>query len=309
MSCVIAILMSITGRMVILGEDSVSTSYDVYETSYPAKFPQLRPGSDIFHHHPTITTAGTYHASYCSYEKNYALIIDEITVGLPKITRYPMVSSNRDAEAETRCLHYIKSNYPLDSTLTMSDLKKTPYCTTRVIASLAFKRFIGVDGYYSCFAPFIEDQFFRITADETIPVEDILSDDALLHVRRERTGHEALTWYQGHLHLLRSLNSSRTWWYPASKIGAEDENVRMIMNFMRRHFPQIRDVEAKFIDGRNKGPKKKSASHHEFSDTDQEPKSSTNELKLNDNMLVASRAEGWFCFKAHVGPLNTLGSY
>ncbi|EPQ63963.1 BgtE-5584 [Blumeria graminis f. sp. tritici] len=304
MSCVIAILTSITGRMVILGADSVSTSYDVYETSYPAKFPQLSPEFDIFHNYPTITTPGTYHASYCSYEKNYALIIEKITVGLPKITRYPMVSSSRDAEAETSCLDYIESNYPLDFILLMSDIKKKSCCTTRVVASLAFKRFIGVDGFYGCFAPHIEDQYFRVTADEPIPVEDILSDDPLLHVQRVKTGQEALTWYQGHLHLLRSIKSRKIWWYPATKIGAENENVRMIMDFMRRHFSQIRDFETRFIDAPSKGPKMKSASSHESSDLDQEPRSSTNVQKLNENMLVASPADGWFCYKAQHEPVT-----
>ncbi|CAD6506518.1 BgTH12-07745 [Blumeria graminis f. sp. triticale] len=242
MSCAIAILLNTVGRLVVTGLDNGLSHYGVYNVplSYQFLVPEEKLGIHVSA--SQITQPGTHVVAYCSIINNLSQLVDVIIKDLPDITRSPKLSSSEHVNLETKCRSYIEKKSLAAVELSMSELKKDGYCTDDNLASLNFQGILGVSGNYSCFAAPVEAPNFNITADEPIRMESFLSEGELLRDRGLLISPNAMAWFQGHLHIFEqrvSDDDDHTWWYPLTRIGQEDSNAPIIVDFIYQAIPQI----------------------------------------------------------------------
>ncbi|VDB85890.1 Bgt-51915 [Blumeria graminis f. sp. tritici] len=244
MTCLIAILLSSVARMVVIGSRNSPNYYGVYTISKINEFPVPRDSHKIHMSASKISGPGTYVVAYCSINLEYLEIMEIITRGRPEVTHSSGDVSSSHLRAENVCMQsIIKENSlgPVAASLSKLDNGK---CTHQLIASLAFKGVIGVEGEYSCFAPPQEDQPIKINADIPIVMHEFLSGGVFLGGENIESDRQALVWFQGNLHrFMKSkigINGYHSW-SPVTLIGKEINNGDSIAEFIYYSLPSIRE--------------------------------------------------------------------
>ncbi|CCU82856.1 putative Bgh-specific protein [Blumeria hordei DH14] len=228
--------------MILTGLQNANYFYDAYEFPKDIKFPMPKPPHSLHISASKITRSGTHVVAYCSISHHYEQIVKMITDGLPRVTQS---SRNKDLSftlEESACLRSITEETSLRSDATpLSQLQKYQ-CTHQLIASMAFKGMIGVEGKYACFAPPLRSHTVKINADIPLKIEQFLAGAQLLKGRKANSDTQAMVWFQGNLHLLRQTKSNtngHNLWIPITSIGKESTNGALIMNFIYDNLPGI----------------------------------------------------------------------
>ncbi|CAD6501951.1 BgTH12-02195 [Blumeria graminis f. sp. triticale] len=244
MSCVIAVLLTSVARLVITSSEPSNSYYGVYVTPKTNEFPVPRNHHRIHMSASKIAGPGTYVVAYCSIEHQRNRIIEIITGGRPEITQNPGEVAFRSLEAESACFRSISRGFTLESTAVHLSTLNNGKCTHKLVASLAFKGIIGIEGEFSCFAPLQRDQPIKVNADIPFDLQQFLSGGVLLRGEDNASDKQALVWFQGNLHLLKQtltdINGYHSW-SPITSIGSEIYNGEMITNFIYDNLPSIEE--------------------------------------------------------------------
>ncbi|VDB85971.1 BgtE-10012 [Blumeria graminis f. sp. tritici] len=242
MSCVLAILLASEARMILTGLQHANYFYDAYEFPKDIKFPMPKSPHSLHISASKITKSGTNVVAYCSISHHYDQIVEMITDGLPRATKSLQNKYLSYTLEESACLRSITEGALLRSDATpLSQLQKYQ-CTHQLIASMAFKGMIGVEGKYACFAPPIQSHTVKINADIPLKIEQFLAGAQLLKGSKANSDTQAMVWFQGNLHLLRQTRSDtngQNLWIPITSIGKESTNGALIMNFIYDNLPGI----------------------------------------------------------------------
>ncbi|CAD6501950.1 BgTH12-02194 [Blumeria graminis f. sp. triticale] len=244
MACVLAVILTSVARMVIISPHYSPHHYGVYTTPKANEFPVPSNYHQIHMSASKIAGPGTYVVAYCSIQISQRKIVEIITGGLPGITQNPGKPSFSNLEAESACFTSIRRENALESVAVPLSKLDNGECTHNIIAILAFKGVISIEGEFSCFAPPQEEQRIKVNADIPFDMQQFLAGSLLLRGEDDVSDERVLVWFQESLHVFKQTKpgvNSYSLWSPIISIGREVNNGKVITNFIYDNLPSIQE--------------------------------------------------------------------
>lgn len=228
--------------MVVVGNFFSTSHYGVYEAS-SSSLPVFSPDLAIHMSPSKIIKKGASVVAYCTIMDNFETLVEIVTGDLVQVKELPLTISKTRNVAEKTCLKYITDfNNNKKTAKPLSQLGNTD-CSHKIIASLAYKKAITLEGRYTCSKSSITGSPIRINADVPIRLREFLSGRPILKSSNNDLD-EALAWFQGDLHLIRRLkyyNEGLPQWRFVTEVGRKNNNGRLIAELIEYKLVAIRD--------------------------------------------------------------------
>ncbi|SZF01578.1 unnamed protein product [Blumeria hordei] len=236
-------------RLVILGSDGGRSYYDAYDNPSPGKFPVPDTKYNLATTIKEKVRDGTNLKAYCSHTKSSVKIAEILGRIISTETAYYHDLVPADPRYDT-CLAYIKkladiqNAKPIDehnqSPLSATTLCQNKQCSNSDLINLAHLGQISVSGTYGYLAPPNRKAQLKVSMDKHVKLEDLLKSHHANGVLKNTRS--ILVLYFGHLHVFEK-DSNNSIWFPVTRIGSEDHNVEIILNFIRKYTEILKELD------------------------------------------------------------------
>ncbi|CAD6500470.1 BgTH12-07646 [Blumeria graminis f. sp. triticale] len=222
-------------RLVLLADGTKESFYGAYNVLYTNEFPRVQAGNDIFTTAMQKGIIPTKSLAYCSPTLSPIQIV--------KILENNLIEGVLSAQI---CLNAIRKELNSMNTGGSTQtqiLHQKDTCLSSDIIGLAFRGDISVSGIYASFAP-LNLGVPKVKFKRSLYLENLITEHQIFAAWEKEHLQMVLIWYFGQLHLFKRNRGNKMWW-PVTKIGAEEMNGEIILDFLRNRLGLFKNLYQK----------------------------------------------------------------
>ncbi|CCU79582.1 putative effector protein [Blumeria hordei DH14] len=252
-NCVFAFLLNIPdmpnprSRMAVVG-NRPQDNYLLFHMTQGLEFPVLKT-KDIFLMPYKKSRKKTLTTFYCSFTLDLSRIFQVFKGEFSRVKKIEDLDFKKRGDGYELCKNTIWEWWETKKVTEKNKIKPIGMdilvaqriCSLSQIARLGRENFLRLTGDYGCYAPYLTRHVPVIDANLRIKLKKIVWGSQAFFGKGKGPVH-ALVWYQGNLHVFQRRERNAGWWYLVTKIGAEDENGKVIYDFIIKNFEKVKNL-------------------------------------------------------------------
>ncbi|SZF03254.1 unnamed protein product [Blumeria hordei] len=222
-------------RLVLLSDGYKRSFYGAYKIGDNEGFPGIQVGDDIFMTADQKTDSPAKLRAYCSPTLSSTEIVEILSRNLDPNSKFYYPKLEGHELSPEKCLKAIHKEWDgigNKNALQKQIITQSSTCSNSDIIGLAFQGEISIIGDYNRYAPSNNLELPLVTFENTLELENLVSDRQLYAAWEMNGSQMVLVWYYGQLHLFKRSGKDKLWW-PVTDLNNPEKNGAMILSFLR----------------------------------------------------------------------------